>query len=499
MQVTGDLLVAFAAIVVTVIVGKILRLYYDWYIFPRGPFPWPLVGNLLHFRQPLFAHEVITRLASRHGKVYTLFLGHKPFIVIAEPTLAIQALKKQTFAGRPSFPLTQWLFGDKGTDIAFSDFTKEWEALRRVGHGAARKYAVSPTLASIVVNVVDRVIASAGTNMDTEEWFSTMMNAINAESAFGKTYDFDDPEFRTWKQAIDQQQTLNTTLILFMILPLMRYVFRRDWNTFTSAVKYERQQIKKMYQLALKNYTEGKNDTFCDAIIASKRDAESQESWMLPYLHEENILNCIFDLFANGTDAQKCVLQWIFVFVTRHPDMQDKMRQEVDSVIGDRDPEIPDRANCHYVTAFIAEVMRFRPFAPTGMMHKVTVNEHVNKISIPEGTAVLMPLYDCLHDELVWKDPHVFTPDRFLDEFGNFVPRPNPQNVPFGDDGRRACIGNKLTLHNMFLIVSRFLQKTGKISTVGGVGEDHVSGDLVRSNVNAWITIPYSLKLDPRS
>ena len=46
--------------------------------------------------------------------------------------------------------------------------------------------------------------------------------------------------------------------------------------------------------------------------------------------------------------------------MTYYPKTQQKLRQEIESEIGDRIPEYEDRNRCHYVMAFIGETLRFR-------------------------------------------------------------------------------------------------------------------------------------------
>jgi cytochrome P450 len=52
----------------------------------------------------------------------------------------------------------EWFFKSNTCDIIFSDCTKEWEALEKVGHMAAWKFASSPQLPAIVFDAVDRML-----------------------------------------------------------------------------------------------------------------------------------------------------------------------------------------------------------------------------------------------------------------------------------------------------------------------------------------------------
>jgi cytochrome P450 len=66
--------------------------------------------------------------------------------------------------------------------------------------------------------------------------------------------------------------------------------------------------------------------------------------------------------------------------MANYPEMQNKMRQEIQSVIGDRMPAQEDKNYCHYVNAFISEVMRYRPIVPLVLLHKSVVQSKIGKI-----------------------------------------------------------------------------------------------------------------------
>lgn len=59
-------------------------------------------------------------------------------------------------------------------------------------------------------------------------------------------------------------------------------------------------------------------------------------------------------------------------------------------------------------------------------METVKFNDYV----IPKGTLALVSLYSLHMDENYWKDPHVFRPERFLDEYGMFIH--HEHFMPFG-------------------------------------------------------------------
>jgi cytochrome P450 len=169
--------------------------------------------------------------------------------------------------------------------------------------------------------------------------------------------------------------------------------------------------------------------------------------------------------------------------MANYTDMQIKMRNEIENIIGDRIALHEDKNSCHYVNAFISETLRFRPVAPLGVPHRALVDTQISKFfrdnqfllksysdfnqkllkfkdeyNIPKDTFVLGNLSVILNDEKYWNKPEVFNPNRFLTSNGEFT-----SNVkaftPFGI-GRRICLGEKLALADLFLITVRLLKST---------------------------------------
>ena len=53
-------------------------------------------------------------------------------------------------------------------------------------------------------------------------------------------------------------------------------------------------------------------------------------------------------------------MRWAILFMVNYPEMQRRMRKEIEDHIGDRIPIQNDRNNCHYINAFISECLRCR-------------------------------------------------------------------------------------------------------------------------------------------
>ena len=92
-------------------------------------------------------------------------------------------------------------------------------------------------------------------------------------------------------------------------------------------------------------------------------------------------------------------------------------------------------------------------------------------MKIPSNTSIAIHQHFIMNDPKYWSEPDVFKPERFLTDDEYVRVRP-PAFIPFSI-GQRRCLGEKLALNNLFLILVRFLQTTKgyNISLPEGVKE----------------------------
>jgi cytochrome P450 len=91
------------------------------------------------------------------------------------------------------------------------------------------------------------------------------------------------------------------------------------------------------------------------------------------------IFKIIYFLTIAGTDTSNYMLRWIILLMANNIEMQKKMREEVERVIGDRMPTHEDKLRCVYVLAFIHECFRYRPVAPLGVLHRAMCDAKLGK------------------------------------------------------------------------------------------------------------------------
>eukprot|EP01125_Pyxidicula_operculata_P013786 TRINITY_DN4572_c0_g1_i1.p1 TRINITY_DN4572_c0_g1~~TRINITY_DN4572_c0_g1_i1.p1 ORF type:complete len:484 (-),score=84.08 TRINITY_DN4572_c0_g1_i1:147-1598(-) len=171
------------------------------------------------------------------------------------------------------------------------------------------------------------------------------------------------------------------------------------------------------------------------------------------YLPHSLILDeCLTFLFA-GIDTSASTLSWIMYLLSLNPRVQEKIQEEVDSVIGDRIPSLDDEPNLVYCSNVLKETLRVYPVVPLidrSNDEKIVVDDYI----IPKDSSLTISIYSLHHDPNIWKDPEMFIPERWEnpDSKNNFV------WTPFSA-GPRNCIGSKFATQEIIIAIAMIFQK----------------------------------------
>lgn len=77
------------------------------------------------------------------------------------------------------------------------------------------------------------------------------------------------------------------------------------------------------------------------------------------FLAARQLVQIMADLFSAGLETITSTLEWAFVYLMLNPDVQEKLYEEIQHVVGtERQPESSDLHNMPYLEATILEVQR---------------------------------------------------------------------------------------------------------------------------------------------
>uniref|UniRef100_A0A8C6SKP6 Cytochrome P450 n=1 Tax=Neogobius melanostomus TaxID=47308 RepID=A0A8C6SKP6_9GOBI len=113
--------------------------------FPPGPTALPFLGNVLNLNlltSHLFCLPSCFQLRRTYGNVYSLYIGHRPAVVVSGTKALKEALvnKAVDFAGRPQDMYFNAILEDRGNFIA--DYGHKWKEHRRFSLMTMRNFGL---------------------------------------------------------------------------------------------------------------------------------------------------------------------------------------------------------------------------------------------------------------------------------------------------------------------------------------------------------------------
>ena len=182
-------------------------------------------------------------------------------------------------------------------------------------------------------------------------------------------------------------------------------------------------------------------------------------------IYNLNMLSFCQDLFAGGTGTAAEAMQWTIAELMNNPEVFNKVKEEIKSVVGTRLVEESDIPSLPYLRAVVKETLRLYPPGPIAP-RECRQSCKIKGFDVPQKTMVIVNLYAIMRDPDLWDNPNEFRPERFLvsskeqDNLAftqNETKEPNFGFIPFWG-GRKSCPGSMLALSMMHCTIASMVQ-----------------------------------------
>lgn len=160
-------------------------------------------------------------------------------------------------------------------------------------------------------------------------------------------------------------------------------------------------------------------------------------------------------LFIAGHETTANALSWTFYLLGQHPDIEQKVAEEINRVLDGRLPTLADLPKMPYLEMVVKESMRLYPPAWT-TSREAQEDIELGGYSIPKGSIIMTVMYVLHRDPRYWDKPEEFVPERFSAENEPNIPK--YAYFPFGG-GPRVCVGNQFAMMEAQLVLATILQR----------------------------------------
>jgi cytochrome P450 len=161
-------------------------------------------------------------------------------------------------------------------------------------------------------------------------------------------------------------------------------------------------------------------------------------------------------LFNAGHDSTSAALAWTCYFIARYPEMQERLRAEVEAVLSGRPATFDDLSRLSFAERVVKESMRLYPPTTLLINREALADVEIGGYRLPrKGLAVMSP-YVTQRDPRWFPEPERFDPDRFAP--GRVENIPEYAYFPFGA-GPHVCIGNTFAMMEITLVIATLAQR----------------------------------------
>lgn len=393
----------------------------DLHAVPIAPGRLPLIGHALPLMRDRLAF--LQRLRA-YGPIVRITVGPKEVTVVNAPGLIQEMLtvKADEFTKGLLFEKLK-LFGEDALPVAEG---KPHLARRRMMQPAFHRQKVSgyietmrDTVAPAIASWQDGDVLDLKTEMQ-------LMTQNTVMSVLFSTRPHPAPAHAIL-QSVDRVFTAALRRALLPVPLLERLPTRRNQQV-TAASRTLRTAVGAVVAEHLAN--PNAYDDIVSLLLAAQDETGA-------CLSDDEILSEVIGLLAAGSETTAVLLAWLFHEVGRHPGLEARLHEEVDTVLAGGPINAERLPQLVFTRQLVSETLRL--YSPAWLVTRQAITSvQLGQTRLPAGADVVWSPYTLHRDPGLYPDPLRFDPDRWGPQ------RPQPPKgsfIPFGA-GKRQCMGD---------------------------------------------------------
>ncbi|PJT52434.1 cytochrome P450 [Streptomyces albidoflavus] len=398
-----------------------------------GPKGVPLLGSLPEFgKDPLAFFE---RLRG-HGDVVSWNFGGKPSLFIGDPDLVGELLREvESTFDQPDLGVAFRAVLGNGVTVARG---RDWRRKRSLVQPSVRPKQVksyAATMASCAVDTADGW--RDGQRIDIKREMAALTQRIAVRTIFGTDAE-GDVEAIGRAMDIAQREIGAEFSGIGAVLP--------DWVPTPGRRRVRKAAAvidREVGRVVAAHREDGERPDLLSRLLTAQDETGNR-------LSEEEIRDETVTLYIGGHETTSSTLVWAWYLLARNPRVRAALDEELDRVLGDREPGFDDFARLPYAQAVVQETLRLYPilWLLTGIAKE---GASLGGLPVAPGTRVWTSQWAVHRDPRWYGDAEVFRPERWLEGAEESIPE--YAWFPFGG-GPRVCIGARFATVEAVLILA---------------------------------------------
>ena len=403
---------------------------------PPGHF---LLGNLREFRRDVLG--LVVSSAVKYGDIVRVRLGPQIVHLVNHPDLIEQVLQKRAANYDKHTRSSASIKSVTGVSLLTCN-GEFWKRQRRMDQPAFHHCQIAgfaDQMTTATTAMLDRW-QTGPTTLDIASEMARLTYSIVGQTLFS---------FNTGEDAEIVEKAMR------VILP---HVFNRLGNLINLPIwfptpanrRFSRSLAKVdrvVYRIIAQHREAQQNDQQSHDLLAMLMTA--RDSTTGAGLDDSQLRNETITFLLAGHETTANALTWIFYLISQHPEVEQKLVEEITTVLAGRTPALADIPKLAYTKAVIQESMRLYP--PIWIIERRVIQQDIIQgYTLPAGSAVVISPYALHRHPAFWTEPEKFEPTRFHAGLPEAY-------IPFGA-GPRFCIGNEFAMLEAQLITVMVLQ-----------------------------------------
>ncbi|MEV6717947.1 cytochrome P450 [Lentzea sp. NPDC051208] len=405
---------------------------------PEVPGGLPVLG---HVAELLRRPTTFLERASEVGDVVSIRLGPRRAVLVNSPELMMQVLHSDVghWAKGLAYEKARPMIGNGIVGLSGAEHRKQ----RRLIQPAFRTAKIEQY--SLIMRDVARTHMTRwreGETIDAWKEFNSIALEIVAKALFSA--DMSASAVR------DVQASLPVVLRgiqrRFVMPPAVQKIPTPEGRRYARALELLHSTIARIISRRV-NADIAQDDVL--SALLSAVDPETGESMSAQQVHDE-----VVTLLSAGSETVATALSWAAFELGRRPDVQQKLQNEVQSVLCGRAPRLADIANLPYTEMVLNEAMRMYPplFLATRCPRMNTV---LGGYEVEEGSMIILSFHGLHHNPRVYSSPQTFDPERWRSTPADTLPR--GAFIPFSV-GPSSCIGSGFARAEAVIVLATLAQ-----------------------------------------
>lgn len=401
-------------------------------------------------------HDTFLQWSLTYGPVYKIYLLHLAFIITTCPESTKEILMNPKYLKEKQMHDKLFnLFGVRffGDGLVTVRDHEVWYKQRRI---------MDPAFSSLYLRGL------MGTfNERAEKLMSQLYDVADSESEAGMLHLLNQVTLDVIAKAafgvdLDLQSGTPFPAAIEMVLRGMIFHLRDLFFTYKPKNRPFMKKVREACQLlrttgaqwinARKTAMRNGDDVPKDILTQIIKSAGQEESTTKE--DDEFMLDNFVTFFIAGQETTANQLAFCVMELARHPEILEKVRREVDDVVGmKQEISYDDLGKLVYLSQVLKEVLRMYPTAP-GTSRDLHEDIVINGVHVPAGVGIFFSTYVTGRMDKFFKDPLVFDPDRFHPD----APKPYYCYYPFSL-GPRSCLGKNFAQMEAKVVMAKLLQR----------------------------------------